>query len=176
MNINRITVMAVATIAIGLITGCTTANLTPEERVASKERRIARITELTTFDAGILLLREKDNTAVNRQVLASITNQLAGALGQSNITSADISSYIASLPIKEFKTVEGQLITGPVIFIIDDIVGDKMVVDGATLRPVITAAMRGFGRAIEFAEKNPYVPPAPKPTKPPTNSIPIPDL
>lgn len=160
--------LAAVILAVGLLTGCQTSNvpLTPDEKSARTIQRAKRITEMATFDAGVLALRGQKNSPANRAVIVGITNQLAGFLAMSNITPSDVSAYIAQLPIKELKTVEGQIIAGAVLMVVDEITGENIYIDAGRLGFVIESAIKGLGRAIQFAEANPYVPPVVKP-KPP---------
>lgn len=161
-----LTLLAGAILAIGLFTNCTTNSvpLTPEQKSEQVIRRATRITEMAAFDSGVLFLQGKNNTGENRAVVKGIRQQLAGFATSSTVTPSDIAAYIAQLPIPQLKTVEGQLIAGGVITIVDEVFADKYQIDTSKIAPVIQAAIRGFDRASQFAEANPYVPPKPKPT------------
>lgn len=166
--------LAVACLAIGLFTNCTTNNapLTPEQRSEQIIQRAKRITDLAAFDTAIGFLNGKNNTAENRAVISGIKTQLQGFANSTNVTPADVAAYIAQLPIPQLKTLQGQLIAGGVLTIVDEVFSDRYQIDATKIGPVIQAAIGGFTRALQFAEANPYVPPAPKP-KPTTNTIPV---
>ncbi len=156
---------AVALLTCGLLTGCTTTQstpLTPEQKSEQTLRRATRITEMAAYDAGILLLKGKNNTAENRAVLASITNQLTGFGAATNATVADVTAYIAQLPIPQLKTAEGQLIAGGVLMIVDEVFADKYLIDTSKIGPVIQSALKGFSRALQFTADQPLAEKPPK--------------
>lgn len=160
--------LAVAVLACGLFTACSTTPstpLTPEQKSAQTLRRATRITEMAAYDAGVLFLKDKNNTAENRAVVAGITNQLTGFIAASNATVGDIAAYIAQLPIPQLKTTEGQLIAGGVLIVVDEVFADKYQIDTGKIGPVAQSAVQGFSRALMFAEANPYVAKAPRPPK-----------
>jgi hypothetical protein len=175
---NKLSMLAGAVIVIGLLTGCVTNQtpLTPAQKTEQRIQRAKRIAEAAAFDSALLEMKDKNNTPQNRAMFAGITNQLAGFLGATNISPTDVAAYISTLPIKQLKTMEGQMIAGGVLMIIDEVLGDTYAVDVSKLTPVIESAIKGFGRAIQFAEANPYVPPAPKPAKTNVTSIIMPPI
>lgn len=153
---------------LSILPACITqpAPQTPEQVAERRERRAKRIVEMATYDVALVELKGRENTPSNRAKFSAITNQLSSFLSVTNITSNDISAYVSSLPIGALKTIEGQIIAGGVLIVVDEVVGDKyQITTPAQVKPLIESAMKGFGRAIEFAERNPYEPPTAKPAK-----------
>jgi hypothetical protein len=153
---------------LAVIPACFTTNTppeTPEQATERRERRAKRIVEMAAYDAAFIELDGEKNTAKKRAVFMNITNELATFMAEANPSPVDAAAYVKSLPIGYLKTVEGQLIASGVLIIIDETFGDQYQVNTSQLKPIIEAGIRGFGRAIEYAERNPYVPPAPKQPK-----------
>lgn len=168
MRNKSLSLLAVALLACGLFTtGCVNNSvpLSPEAKSEAGLRRAKRIAEMAAFDAATLMLNEKNNTAENRAVIRGITNDLAGFASLTNAAVADVSGYIAQLPIPQLKTVEGRIIAGSVLLVVDEVFDERYQIDTSRLRPITEAASRGFARALMYAESNPYVAKAPRPPK-----------